>query len=150
MSEPYVTESLEESLDPAGPTEWSKFRALAHRMVDDMLDHLSTIRDQAVWRSPPPEVRSALSSSLPLEGQGEEAASGLLRLVIPIPTATCIRASGAGSRGTARPWNDGRHAGCRIESAPGGLRPGADMLNIRWYDGSRSSWGSPLRRVGSR
>ena len=56
MSKPFVTESLEESLDPSGPAAWSKFRALAHRMVDDMLDHLSTIRDQAVWRSPPPEV----------------------------------------------------------------------------------------------
>ncbi len=86
MSKPFVTESLEESLDPSGPAAWSKFRALAHRMVDDMLDHLSTIRDQAVWRSPPPEVRSALSSSLPLEGQGEEAAyEDFFRLVLPYP-----------------------------------------------------------------
>jgi aromatic-L-amino-acid/L-tryptophan decarboxylase len=86
MSKPLLTESLEESLDPAGPAEWSEFRALAHRMVDDMLDHLSTIRDQPVWRSPPPEVRSALSSSLPLEGEGEEAAyQSFLRLVLPYP-----------------------------------------------------------------
>ncbi|HKP50306.1 MAG TPA: hypothetical protein VJU17_09855, partial [Gemmatimonadales bacterium] len=84
MSKSFVTESLEESLDPASPAAWSEFRALAHQMVDDMLDHLSTIRDQAVWRSPPPEVRSALSSSLPLEGQGEEAAyQDFLRLVLP-------------------------------------------------------------------
>src|SRR3954466_16310434 len=86
MSKPFVTESLDESLDPAGPAAWSKFRALAHRMVDDMLDHISTIRDQPVWRTPPPEVRSALSSSLPLEGEGEEAAyQEFLRLVLPYP-----------------------------------------------------------------
>src|SRR5215203_454960 len=86
MSKPLLTESLEESLDPAGPGEWSEFRALAHRMVDDMLDHLATIRDQPVWRSPPPEVRLALSSSLPLEGEGEEAAyQSFLRLVLPYP-----------------------------------------------------------------
>lgn len=86
MSKPSLIESLEESLDPAGPAEWSRFRALAHQMVDDMLDHLSTIREQAVWQSPPPEVRSALSRSLPLEGEGEEAAyQEFLRLVLPYP-----------------------------------------------------------------
>src|SRR4051812_6304848 len=86
MRKPLSAESLEGSLDPTTPAQWSKFRALAHRMVDDMLDHISTIRDQPVWRTPPPEVRSALSSSLPLEGEGEEAAyQEFLRLVLPYP-----------------------------------------------------------------
>lgn len=60
------------SLDPV---DWNAFRALAHRMVDDMLDHLSTLPEQPAWQSMPPEVRRALSTeSLPRTGSGAEAA----------------------------------------------------------------------------
>jgi glutamate/tyrosine decarboxylase-like PLP-dependent enzyme len=59
----------EETLDPR---DWGAFRALAHRMLDDMLDHLSTLREQPVWQSPPEATRALLRSALPLEGQGEE------------------------------------------------------------------------------
>ncbi len=48
----------EESLDPA---DWNAFRALAHRMVDDSLDHLATLRDRAPWQPMPPAVRAALT-----------------------------------------------------------------------------------------
>ena len=33
--------SPETTLDPSTPEEWSEFRGLAHRMLDDMLDHLA-------------------------------------------------------------------------------------------------------------
>ena len=59
------------SLDPA---DWGEFRALAHRMVDDMLDHLSTLRDQPAWRPMPPVVRRTLMTDpLPREGAGAAA-----------------------------------------------------------------------------
>jgi aromatic-L-amino-acid decarboxylase len=38
------------SLDPA---DWSDIRRDGHRMLDDMFDHMETLRDQPVWRAPP-------------------------------------------------------------------------------------------------
>lgn len=61
----------EETLDPA---DWQAFRALAHRMVDDTLDHLASLRDTAPWQPMPPEVRAALDEPLPAGGIGDEAA----------------------------------------------------------------------------
>ena len=76
----------EETLDPVGPAEWSAFRALAHRMVDDMLDHLSTLADQPAWRPMPDAVRTALRETAPQHGAGAEAAyRDFLELVRPYP-----------------------------------------------------------------
>ncbi len=61
-----------ETLDPAN---WDEFRKLAHKMVDDSLDHLATIRDRAPWQPMPPQVRAALTSEpLPRAAQTAEAA----------------------------------------------------------------------------
>lgn len=60
----------EESLDP---DDWEAFRALAHRMVDDTLDHLAGLRGDPAWREMPPAVRSGFREPLPLQGEGEEA-----------------------------------------------------------------------------
>ncbi|MBS2015327.1 MAG: amino acid decarboxylase [Deltaproteobacteria bacterium] len=61
---------LEETYDP---DDWAAFRALAHRMVDETLDHLVSLRDQPAWRAVPEGVREALDPSAPLprEGEGE-------------------------------------------------------------------------------
>jgi glutamate/tyrosine decarboxylase-like PLP-dependent enzyme len=76
----------ERTLDPANPADWSAFRHLAHRMVDDMLDHLSGLPDQPAWRPMPQEVRAAFDQPVPLEGSGETAAyEDFLRLVRPYP-----------------------------------------------------------------
>jgi aromatic-L-amino-acid/L-tryptophan decarboxylase len=62
------------TLDPA---DWGEFRALAHQMVDDMIDHLSTLRDQPAWRPMPAPVRQALAGeALPRTGAGAAAAYG--------------------------------------------------------------------------
>lgn len=52
----------EESLDPA---DWGELRALGHRMVDDMMDYLETVRDRPVWRPVPAETRAALDEPPP-------------------------------------------------------------------------------------
>lgn len=70
MSEPELT------LDPA---DWEAFRALAHRMVDDTLDSLATLRERAPWQPMPPEVRAALDEPLPRGGEGEQAAYAQFR-----------------------------------------------------------------------
>jgi aromatic-L-amino-acid decarboxylase len=60
------------TLDPA---DWNSFRALAHRMVDDSLDHLRTLSERAPWTPMPAATRAALSDeSLPRIAQGDIAA----------------------------------------------------------------------------
>ena len=62
----------EESLDP---TDWTEFRSLAHRMVDDSLDFLATLRDRTPWQPMPKQVRAALTSeALPRAPQSAERA----------------------------------------------------------------------------
>lgn len=60
------------TLDPA---DWDAFRALAHRMVDDSLDHLRTLNDRRPWTPMPTATRAALENeSLPYAGNGDASA----------------------------------------------------------------------------
>lgn len=45
----------EETLDPA---DWESMRALGHRIVDDVIDYLETLRDRPVWQHAPPAVKA--------------------------------------------------------------------------------------------
>ncbi len=47
------------------PDDWSGLRALGHRMVDDMFDHLAGLRSQPVWRPMPADVRGEFRAPLP-------------------------------------------------------------------------------------
>ncbi len=51
-------------LDPA---DWERFRAQAHRALDDAVDYLRDVRERPVWRPVPQEVKARLSSPLPSE-----------------------------------------------------------------------------------
>jgi glutamate/tyrosine decarboxylase-like PLP-dependent enzyme len=74
--------STEETLDPS---DWNSFRALAHRMVDDSLDHLMTLNDRAPWEPIPRAVRAALTSEpLPRAPQtAERAYAEFLTNILP-------------------------------------------------------------------
>ena len=73
------------TLDPVGD-QWDEFRALAHRMVDDMIDHLSTLREQPAWQEMPPAVRASFDEPLPRSGEGAAAAYEEFRQrVLPYP-----------------------------------------------------------------
>ena len=54
----------EETLDPP---DWASFRALAHRIVDDTLDHLSALQSQPAWQPMPDSVRNSFHEPVPLE-----------------------------------------------------------------------------------
>jgi glutamate/tyrosine decarboxylase-like PLP-dependent enzyme len=56
-----------ESLDPQ---DWPAFRELAHRAVDDMLDHVQQIRERPVWQAAPAEVVAQFRRPLPRAPQG--------------------------------------------------------------------------------
>lgn len=47
------TEKNYETLDP---DDWGNMRALAHRMVDDAITYLETIRERPVWQPVPEEI----------------------------------------------------------------------------------------------
>ena len=55
-----------ESLDPA---DWGEFRAQAHRMLDDMLGYIETIRERPVWQPIPNEVRARFLGPAPRQGE---------------------------------------------------------------------------------
>jgi len=72
------------SLDPA---DWTKFRALAHRMLDVSLDYAEGVRDRPVWTPVPDDVKQALTEALPIEPQGtEKVCDDFVRLVLPYAT----------------------------------------------------------------
>ena len=55
------------------PQDWEAFRALAHRMVDDSLDHLASLRERPPWTPPPADVASTITGEpLPTAPQGAE------------------------------------------------------------------------------
>ncbi|MGH6902425.1 MAG: pyridoxal phosphate-dependent decarboxylase family protein, partial [Geminicoccaceae bacterium] len=76
-----------DSLDPA---DWEAFRDLAHRLLDDALDHLRAVPGRPAWQPVPEVVRRALAAPLPLEGQGAERTCREVRdLILPHPTGNC-------------------------------------------------------------
>jgi len=69
------------------PKNWDQYRALAHRMVDDTVDYLSTVRDRPTWTTPTPEAREHLQSAAPWQALGaEEAYADFLKYVRPFTT----------------------------------------------------------------
>jgi glutamate/tyrosine decarboxylase-like PLP-dependent enzyme len=72
------------TLDPAS---WPDLRALGHRMVDEMMTWLETVRDRPVWQPMPDDVRQSFTGPAPRRGEGEEAAySDFVKNVLPYPT----------------------------------------------------------------
>jgi glutamate/tyrosine decarboxylase-like PLP-dependent enzyme len=59
-----------ETLDPEN---WDDMRALAHRMVDDAITYLQTVRERPVWRAVPDEVAAKLDVPVPHEPIGADA-----------------------------------------------------------------------------
>ncbi len=51
------------------PQEWDALRELGHRMVDDMISYLATVRERPAWQPFPPQVEAALDQPLPKNGQ---------------------------------------------------------------------------------
>ena len=52
------------SLDPQ---DWSEFRTLAHRMLDEAIDGIANVRARPVWQPIPDGIRAALKADVPRE-----------------------------------------------------------------------------------
>lgn len=119
---------IEEGLDPE---DWDAFRALAHRMVDRMLDVQQGIAELPAWRPVPESTEAFLKAPAPWEGAPAEAVyEEFLEHVLPYPTGTLhprfwgwVGGTGtplgmmadmlaAGMNATAGPFND---AAARVE-----------------------------------
>ena len=68
-----MTEQIDHELT-LDPADWNAFRALAHTMVDDMLDHLEALPEQPAWREMPRPVRESFNAAVPRAGVGDAAA----------------------------------------------------------------------------
>ncbi len=82
------TPSTELTLDPDTPHEWRELRELGHRMVDDMLSYLETVRERPVWQRLSDESKTFLSTSAPAprEAEGAEATyDAFTQHVLPYP-----------------------------------------------------------------
>lgn len=81
-----------EELAPAAPEltldpqDWDELRLLGHRMVDDMLDWLRTVRERPTWQPMPPDARAAFDAPVPRAGVGAAAAyQAFVEQVLPYP-----------------------------------------------------------------
>jgi len=73
----------EETLDPEN---WQAMRALGHRMVDEMMTYLETVRERPAWQPIPEEVKVHLHQPAPLEPEGAESAyQDFLQNILPYP-----------------------------------------------------------------
>lgn len=78
------TEISEENLDPS---DWDAMRTLGRAMVDDMIDHLRTVKERPVWQPIPDSVRAAFRKPLPRQGTAAEDVYDRFKgSVLPYPT----------------------------------------------------------------
>jgi aromatic-L-amino-acid/L-tryptophan decarboxylase len=54
------------------PHDWQAMRDLGHRMVDEMMTYLETVRDRPVWQPVPDKVKAFLSQPTPKDTQPAE------------------------------------------------------------------------------
>lgn len=66
------------------PDDWRALRAAGHRILDDMFDHLESIRARPVWQAMPEEAHATLRQPLPrAPGNLDDAYASLQQSVIP-------------------------------------------------------------------
>ena len=77
------TQQHYETLDPEN---WDEMRALAHRMVDDAITYLETVRERPVWQPVPDEVAAKFNVPAPHEPIGADAAyKEFSETILPYP-----------------------------------------------------------------
>ena len=75
-----------ETLDPEN---WDDMRALAHRMVDDAITYLETVRERPVWQPVPEEVAARFEEPAPREPEGADSVyQEFVENILPYPMGT--------------------------------------------------------------
>jgi glutamate/tyrosine decarboxylase-like PLP-dependent enzyme len=60
-----INMNIEEHFETLDPEDWDKMRSLAHRMVDDAITYLETVRQRPVWQPVPTEVAAHFDEPAP-------------------------------------------------------------------------------------
>jgi aromatic-L-amino-acid decarboxylase len=75
-----------ETLDPEN---WEDMRALAHRMVDDAISYLETVRERPVWQPVPEEVAARFDEPAPRGPEGADSVyEEFVENILPYPMGT--------------------------------------------------------------
>ena len=78
--------NTEKSYETLDPDDWGKMRVLAHRMVDDAITYLETVRERPVWQPVPENVAARFDSPAPREPAGADAVyREFVESVLPYP-----------------------------------------------------------------
>ncbi len=78
-----MTEPNQFTLDPQ---DWDAFRQLGHQMMDDMVDHLRTLREKPVWQPIPLDIKDQFKESLPVSGMSEaDVYADFKETILPYP-----------------------------------------------------------------
>ena len=96
----------DDDIPPLDPADWNVFRSFAHRVVDDTIEHIRTIRDSKVWNTMPQSVRDTIMDEpVPHAGMGEEEAyRAFVELVRPYPSGNLHPRSWGWVRGNGTPF----------------------------------------------
>jgi glutamate/tyrosine decarboxylase-like PLP-dependent enzyme len=75
-----------ESFETLDPENWDDMRALAHRMVDDAMTYLETVRERPVWQQVPDDIAKTFDQPAPREPLGAEVAyQEFTETIMPYP-----------------------------------------------------------------
>jgi aromatic-L-amino-acid decarboxylase len=73
----------EKTLDP---DDWESMRKLGHKMLDDMMDYIKTVRERPAWQHVPERVKAHFRSAVPHDPQPpEEIYEEFVEKVLPYP-----------------------------------------------------------------
>jgi aromatic-L-amino-acid decarboxylase len=75
------TSNSEPDLDP---DDWEELRGLGHRMLDDMVDYIRTVRERSVWTPMPAGLREEFRAAIPLNpSSADNVYAEFARTVVP-------------------------------------------------------------------
>jgi len=137
----------EETLDPG---DWEAFARLAHRMVDDSIDYLKTVRERPVWQRIPDAVRTRIAEPLPREGAGEEAAyADYAELVAPYPLGNIHPRFWGWVIGTGTPLGVmAEMLAATMNNNAAGHRQSATFVELQVLDWLKEIMGYPVKAGG--
>ncbi len=70
--EPIPKSPIPARMSTLDPADWSALRALGHKMMDDMVNHLAGLRERPVWQPMPEATRAGFTAPLPAQPSAPE------------------------------------------------------------------------------
>ncbi len=137
----------EESLDPE---DWQAMRALGHRMVDDMMTYLETVRERPVWKPIPATVRAYFHQPVPVKPEGpRHVYEDFTQFVLPHPMGNIHPRFWGWVIGTGTPF------GMLADMLAAGMNPNvgggdhvANLVELQVLDWCKAIFGYPAEASG--